>query len=261
MKTSGAIAGSMLAVAGLACVWTTGCQTVTTGRVGQPAAQDSIEGVQAILGEARRLNIMVLATGGDPVKTDPVAQAVKTGVEGRLAEKEFNLDAGAPDVTVTLGVQHKLYDRAGEYCLYEGTVDASVTRTRDRQVLGQQVIPVKGTRQLGDDNARRDLGEKMTAATADWVVKAATSGANDLAAVDITIRRPWRPFSGSDMASYARLFVEQVPRVRGVLTCRLVSQDAEARTVVFRVVYYRQEVPEGILNRLAGVPALAIRPN
>ncbi len=232
------------AMGGVALAAAAGCQTVTTG------------GVEASLGEARLLNVAVAATGAAPV-----ADMVRRKVENGLAEKQFNLDAQAPDIQVNLAVAQTVFDRSGSYVILEGTVDASVTRVFDRQALGHRTLTLRGDRQLGEDNAARSLGEKLGSAASEWVLKTAVSGVVDLAAVDISVRRPWRPFSGSDLAAYAKLFTDRVAAIPGVKACRVVSQQNPDRTLVFRVMYFRQEIPEGILNRIGNVKDLEIRPH
>jgi len=243
------------AAAGAVWIGASGCQTVTTGKVGEPGATDTAGGVEASLSEARRLNIAVDAKG-----PAPVADAVRRKVENGLAEKQFNLDAKVPDIQVNLAVATTVFDKSGNYVVLEGTADASVTRAFDRQTVGHQTLTVRADRQLGEDVAARALGEKLGGAAAEWVTKTAASGVVDLAAVDVTVRRPWRPFSGSDVAAYAKLFTDRVSAVPGVRSCRVVSQENADRTLVFRVLYFRQEIPEGILNRIANVKDLEIRP-
>ncbi len=247
----------MRAVAAAGAVWigASGCQTVTTGSVDKPAATDTAGGVEASLSEARLLNVAVAATGAAPV-----ADAVRRKVESGLAEKQFNLDAQAPDMQVNLTVSQTVFDRSGNYVILDGTADASVTRSFDRQTVGHQTLTVRADRQLGEDVAARVLGEKLGSAAAEWVVKTAGSAVIDLAAVDVTVRRPWRPFSGSDVAAYAKLFTDRVSAIPGVKSCRVVSQENADRTLVFRVLYFRQEIPEGVLNRIANVKDLGIRP-
>ena len=53
---------------------------------------------------------------------------------------------------------------------------------------------------------------------------------------------------------------DRVSAIRGVKACRVVSQENPDRTIVFRVLYFRQEIPEGVLNRIANVKELGINP-
>ncbi len=240
-------------VAGMAGMLAGGCATF--GRERRPDATDEIGGVKASLREVAHLNIAVAVTG-----KSPVAERVRLRIEDGLAEKAFALNRRDPDVDVNVAVNYTLFDRSGNYFVFEGTANALVTRPHDGQVLGREVINARGDRRLGEDLALQSLGDKMGAAAAEWTVRTVTSGIGDFAAADIVISRPWRLFPGSDAARYAQRFIEVVSTIPGIKWCRLVRQDLGSRELVFRILYIRRDVPEGILNRLANYRELGIEP-
>lgn len=247
----------VVATAGAIAIGGYGCSTVPKA-IEEGSGGGGPQGPDSVINTAETVNLNIAVTASG---TPPVADLVRRKVEGSLAQKSFNLDAKAPDVKVTLESSHKFIDTYAGRAIYEGTVDAAVIRVHDGQLLGRKIVPMRGERVFGEDNALRSLGDKLGVATAEWVTKTAQAGANDLVATDIKIRRPWRPFPGRDAASYATKFVEQVSRLEGVVTCRVIAQDRPDRTLVFRVVYYRREVSEGVLNRIANrLPDLGIAP-
>ena len=57
-----------------------------------------------------------------------------------------------------------------------------------------------------------------------------------------------------------RLFVRRVRSEPGVIDCRLVRQEGARKPLVFRIVFTRDEFPEGILNHLLGIDELKLAP-
>ncbi|HRU07504.1 MAG TPA: hypothetical protein P5137_17210, partial [Candidatus Brocadiia bacterium] len=92
-------------------------------------------------------------------------------------------------------------------------------------------------------------------------------GGDGLAVQDVTIRRPW--LVGRDPNTvwihdrdpeYAQRFIAAVRQIRGVVYCAMVAHDYDQRALTFRVVYLADALPEGLLNRLANMKDLKIKP-
>ena len=231
-----------------------GC--ATRGRIGGANTPDSISSVAAE-SQARLLNVQVSASPQGEKEASSVANSVKSAVEGKLAAKGFAVNDTSPDIKVALNVGVNLFDQSGGYYRYEGNVDASVQRTRDTKILGQTVVAAKGDRKLGQSSALQAVSGKLGADTADWVAGVATPLQSGLSANDITIKRP---LLTRDDPAYVKMFVDTVGAIDGVLSCTLVSQNYGSKTMVFRVVYYKDSFPEGLLNRLATIQDLGIKP-
>ena len=184
------------------------------------------------------------------------AGLVRNAVEGRLTAEGFIMDSGTPDVAVEMSVDASLFDRTGQSAIYEGEVQASVTRTHDRKLLGKTVIQEKGTREYGDAKAVNALSQILATKTAAWVDQASTSDRTELMASDITVRMG---LFRRDMAQYIRTFVGRVSPISGIALCEVASQNHAERYVTFRVVYYRKRFPEGLLNHLAGIDELELK--
>ncbi|HNR72300.1 MAG TPA: hypothetical protein P5233_17975 [Candidatus Paceibacterota bacterium] len=228
----------------------------TSGRPGPDnmAAEASAEAV-------RHFNFVVTAAGTGPV--EPVRQAV----EGRLAQSGYKLNAEAPDIQVQLAVRAAEFDRAGGYLRYEGTTEVGVNRVWDNKRLGYDSVSVRGRRGLGADEAMRNLAAELANGTAARVMAYARPEQSGLAVQDVTIRRPW--LVGRDPNTvwihdrdpeYAQRFIAAVRQIRGVVYCAMVAHDYDQRALTFRVVYLADALPEGLLNRLANMKDLKIKP-
>lgn len=208
------------------------------------AAEASAEAV-------RHFNVQVTVSGTGP------AEAIRQAVEGRLANDGYKLTPEAPDIKVRLAVRSTEFDRAGEYIRYEGTVEASINRVWDDKRLGFDSLSTRGKRGLGADEATRNLTADLADRTSAFVIKSARPEQTGLAALDVTIRRPWLTTNDPE---YAQRFIHAVKRQRGIIYCAMVADDYANRAMVFRVVYLADAMPEGLMNRLATMDGLHIKP-
>lgn len=240
----------------------TACRSVTTTTPGTPAAPPSppptaartvpdTMAAEASAEAVRHFNFVVNASGHGP--TDAIRQAV----EGRLAAAGYKMNNEAPDILVQLDVRASEFDRSGNYLRYEGTVEAGVNRTWDNKRLGYDTISVRGKRGLGQDEAMRNLTAELAAATATRVMNFARPEQSGLAVMDVTIRRPWLTTRDFE---YAQRLIRAIKAQRGVIYCAMVAHDYDAKLLTFRVVYLADAMPEGILNRLASIKDLRIKP-
>jgi hypothetical protein len=218
------------------------------------AAEASAEAV-------RYFNFRVTTSGRGP------ADAVRQAVEGRLVAAGYKLNADAPDLQVQLAVRSSEFDRAGDYIRYEGTVEAGVNRTWDNHRLGFATVSARGKRGLGADEAMRNLAAELVDGTAARVMAFARPEQSGLVVTDVTIKRPW--LVGRDPATlavidrdpeYAQCFIATVKKLRGVTYCALVAHDSDARVLTFRIAYLADALPEGLLNRLATLDDIKIKP-
>ena len=209
----------------------------------------------------RHFNFIVTVSGSGPTK------AVQQAVEGRLAATGYKLNNDAPDIKVSLAVRANEFDRAGSYIRYEGTVESEVNRSWDNKRLGFDTVSVRGKRGLGSDEAMRNLVTDLTSGAADQVMKFAQPEQSGLAVMDVTINRPWLADRDADTLGindrdpqYTQRFIAAAKRLRGVVYCALVGHDYKTRSLTFRLVYLAEAMPEGVVNRLATLEEIKIKP-
>jgi hypothetical protein len=254
------------------CLLLVGCRSVSTTNPGTPANPASPPPVagrnvpdtmaaEASAEAVRHFNVKLTTSGTGPT------EAIRRSVEGRLAAAGYKLNPDAPDIAVQLAVRTAEFDRSGNYLRYEGTVETGVNRCWDQKRLGYDTVSVRGKRGLGTDEAMRNLTGELADGTANLVMQFARPEQSGLAVLDVTIRRPW--LVGRDPATlwiydrdpeYSQRFIASVKQVRGVVYCAMVAHDYEARVMTFRVVYLADAMPEGLLNRLATMDDIKIKP-
>ena len=202
----------------------------------------------------RALNINVttvaLGEGTSVVKTD-----VQNAVEGGLVGRGFKINATRPEVSVMLQASASEFDSMGNFYVYKGDVAASVTREFDGKLMGKEKISVKGERTLDRKPALQALSKDLASETSAWVADTCTTAMSGLEALDVTVRRTWKK---GEQAGYARKFVRTVKAFPGVVKCVVVGQAPAEGQIVFRVVYYKEQIPEGLLFRIAEDPGLNI---
>lgn len=251
-KGFGLEVAAMVVAAGLL----TGC--ASTGRMAPAGGSGVVADTAAPASAATAAALLNVQVGAR--EQDPVSVAVRDAVKGRLTGENFQMAEDLPDLRVTLDVTTKPFDQSGNYWVFDGQVDASVTRMFDQRLLGRETLTARGERKLGKEEAQEAVGGALASKTASWVAGVAASGKSGLAANDITIRRYLLNRLSRDDAEYARFFISRVAQVDGVVSCVVASQDYATHTVTFRVVYYAQKFPEGLLNRLAAMDDLGIKP-
>ncbi len=191
---------------------------------------------------------------------DPASLSIRQAVRGRLTAENFKLNDDLPDLRVDLRVSAKPFDQTGNYWVYDGRADASVVRLFDQKTLGQQTFTARGERKLGQEEALASMQEALADKTATWISETAASGRSGLAAYDITLQRPALSRVWKDDSEYARFFISEVTKLNGLVSCVVAQQDYNLHTLVFRIVYYPEKFPEGLLNRLATMSQLDIKP-
>ena len=258
-RNSRGIGGLLVRAAALAAfgLAAQGCASLNRGGGITPPEQPvELDAAEA----AQHLNVEVkVKAEGDAAEA--VAGDLADSVEDALSGA-FKLTGKKPDVTVSLGVTAELHAEFGEHRMYKGDVDAAARRAHDNNLLGKRKFSEKGARGLGDSEALKSLARALDEPLTAWVAKTVTADEVGLKAADVTIR--WTRFQDlfgirRRRAEYARTFVAEVGRLKGVVHCELSDEDLSAREQVFRVVYYPEAFRAGLLNALAGIEALKIK--
>ena len=233
-----------------------GC--ATTRVISDPVGQPPTESARPVAESAvRQLNVHVATAGKDNLSRD-AALSVQDLLESRLVDEGYTVDAGYVDIHVDLDAAVEVFDRSGNYIVYDGVLAAEVNRTGDEKLLAGRKFTGRGDRALGEAKAMDNLVGTFAGTAGDWLISSLSPTRTGVGVEDITVQRVWYSPGRPD---YATVFVEEVNRLDGIVSCQLVSHDRSTRTMVFRVGFFRDRFPDGLLNRLALIPALHLKPS
>jgi hypothetical protein len=263
---AGAMASVLVAaLAGAGCRGPKVAQAPVAGTttVTQPfsgSGQQAADGAEADVA-SDTLNVAVTATGGGPDAAAMTSRA-KSAVESALAGAGFRLDASHPDLMVTLRAGAELFDQSGSYFVFNGSVEAEVTRMRDGRLVGKDRFETRGKRTLDREPALRALTDDLASQAKPWLLTACKPDQTGLKAEVLTVYFS-RLSTASARAAYAEKFVRRLGNGRepGVFSCVLVEEDGATRSQKYRMVCEAKQFPAGLLNRLAGIEELGLRPS
>ena len=193
-----------------------------------------------------RLNAHVRASGTSREAGVCVAQ-LGAMAQSVLMKSGFRMDPSAPDLTVSARAKTDLFDKSGNYYVYEGRATMRVTRDCDSSLIGEKTVSARGERKLEKEKALQSIGSKLASASRAWLTQKAKPANAGVKSVKLAVERAWR--LGSD-ARYSRELIRTVSAIPGIVSCRQVSHDYAGRKMVFRIAYIEDHFPEGMLNRL-----------
>jgi len=205
-----------------------------------------------------KLNVAVESEPRQDEEIATVTERVDNRIQSRLAASGFNISSGAPDLRVALGVDTELFDKLGSTYRYKGEVRTEVRRLFDNRLLGRQSFAVEGERAHSRGDALHNLADELADNAGNWLVSTCTDGAAGLKVEVVTIRR--RHLLDRADSEYAEMFIQTVSDIDGVASCELIERDHGDRRMAFRVVYFTEKLPAGLLNRLVTIDDLKLKP-
>lgn len=210
------------------------------------------------LAEIIRSKVLVLVKDVSGAKGEITAE-IASKVEAELIEKGFLVKGGEPFVTVDLKSAIDLFDKTGNYFVFEGVAEATITKA-DGQKLGSKEFVSKGQRQLEQERAERNVADAISEEVAKWVGETCTAKTMGVETVIVSLRiSDWATLLRSTESAAEKeilKFSEAVEKLDGVLSCRLVKSTESNRLLQFRIVYDSEKFPNGILTGTVTAKAL-----
>ncbi len=185
-----------------------------------------------------------------------LSSRIHNDVSGKMAAAGYVLSERGADVGVRVETEARLFDKSGNFIRYNGQADAEIIRLFDKKLLARNSFASEGPRTLGETEAVEALATFLSPLVTDWIAGALTPSAVGLTAVTMEVKRPW---IRRDDAAYVSKFVRIVSNLDGVVSCTHLPGDVSGRTYLFRIVYFPDRVPEGIVIRLANVAELNLK--
>lgn len=158
--------------------------------------------------------------------------------------------AAEPDIVVTLVPVRQVFDRTGEYAVFEGTVQVLVRASgNDRRIVGDRIFSARGKRGLGDLAAEKNLVAATLPQVKAWLKPLLTPSSVGFAATEfeLSLGAPVAEIGGFKAPEAVRRAAAGLPGVRSVT---LVRQEDGKGTFTYRAVYESSQFPGGFLNGL-----------
>lgn len=186
-----------------------------------------------------------------------LAANVKSAASQNISRRGFRLvEGGSPDVAVTFGVSQEEFNRAGNFIVYDGRVDARVVvSANENRVIDEKTFSVRGERDLGEAAATAKLSAAIMPQIDAWVAGAVT--AEKLAVDAVTVTVEYRHAKASQKAILVGDFVNAAKGTPGVRDCQLVAETwrpgwwGSTFDATYRIVYDASAFPGGPLNTIA----------
>ena len=224
-------------------------------------AQTQMATASAVLEQVRVL-VRQASRGED---AEQVAVLLGNGVQGALAAAGYRVVfEGRADIIADLGVTSEPLNARGTRVVYKGDADVAVTRAPELNAMsGQQMkdmvarnrFDVTGSPGRGRGDALKSVADKLSATVSPWLADACLKVGGKLEVCIVTIANGWFLSPHSD---YPTRFVQRVRAMPGVYDCTILATDNVNKTMQARIVYDRDQFPDGVMNRLYTVPELNI---
>lgn len=175
----------------------------------------------------------------DVALTDAVAKRGFT-VEGKR-------DA---DIIVTVNPVRTVFDRSGEYAVFEGTVQVVVQVVGSEQrILGDKVFSFRGKRGLGNLQADKNLAAAAAPKVIEWLGEVLKPSVVGLEAITFRLSLGCPVQEVGDLAA-PEAIRRAAAALKGVRCATLEFEDDAKGLFTYRAVYEKAEFPGGFLNTL-----------
>ncbi len=185
------------------------------------------------------------------------ANRFDTAVKSRLLCPEVKMEErGAVDFQLTFRPAVTLFDQTGESFLYTCEVEMTLRDAVGNRTFATRTLSLKGNRTFGQVAALGNLAEQAAADAAEWANRELRQTATEtLVAANLAIALPkslWEKITASrkEKSDSARVLevAGKLGTLPGVVACELLSCDHGNGVANFRIVYFREEYPAGILD-------------
>ena len=182
---------------------------------------------------------------------DDASAAFATGVRetavSALRKRKFQIvEDGANDLKLSMSARQTPFDTTGEYVALDGVVSASLDDAATGNVLAEKTFRGRNKASLGMEKATADLAEAMRPEISDWIAETVTP---EQIPLDVrTLRVTHIDHYPGGESAFIDDFVAALSGMSGVLRCETAARDAAPPSATFRVLYRRDDYPQGFVH-------------
>ena len=167
------------------------------------------------------------------------------------------IDGGDSDVRLTIRPKLKTVDQDLDYYRMNCDLVVELKSVNSGRVFGSNTFKLISQRRvLGKDAAVSQFEEPAANETSEWCrAELKRIAADELGVTVLTIQLPSAPKGETRRqdkdSSMINTLGDNLRKLPDVVSCRLVGQDAENGTCMFRTVYFKSSYPNGIMNEVS----------
>ena len=235
----------ILVLAATAAAFSTGCVSVTG--FDAPCQARSVE------------DSLTIAVVTDAAKGgEALAAGIKSAACKNISSRGFRLvDGDQPaDVIVGFGVSQTEYNRAGDFIVYDGAVNARVSVPADsNRIIDQKAFSARGERALGEVAATGKLREVLAPQVETWVNETVTAKKLSIEAVAVAVE--YTHVKASRKVVVVDEFIKAAKGTDGIRDCQLIGETwlpggvGATYTATYHIIYDAAALPNGPLNTIA----------
>ncbi len=192
--------------------------------------------------------------GIDIVNTDLDFSAVKSNIEGTVANMGYKVTSKNPFLVIYLNNKITTRDRLGNYFVMKGKSEMTVNKKLfDGTILARTTISKKGDRKLGIDDALSSLYEKIAVDAEIWIKRVCERELGNLVSENVVFDKEifddafgqnWFTDDDKSVAIKVNEFIKTLAKRKNILSCVKVGENSSEVTIEF--VYSQEEYPNGI---------------
>jgi len=227
-------------------VWSVNLVVDEKGAVVFPSAKSA-----KVVVNPSSLNVAVRPYRGDAVLDEFVLPAVR----GELVRLGYTVEGyRTPDVLFSFTTSKSVFDKAGDWYLYDGNVHAVVQRLKngtseDKRLIAEKTFEAHGPRGLGDRQAAKNIASSLAGELIGWARINLTADLVGLSAVTFEVPLASAVTVASDVAR-PEAIRKAAAGMKGVRVAELISQDNAKGLFTYRIVYETAVYPGGYFNAL-----------
>ena len=225
-------------------------------KAGVKAKPQIPDGPLVLLDDPQRdlLRLKITSTGAGADEKALSEDILQRTLEAISADDAKVVSGGNADLRLTIRSKLTTVDRDIDYVRMNCVVDVEMKSADGKRIFGVKKIEVVSPRRvLGKAAAISKLGKTAAEAAAEWCRKELKRIADtEVGAVILAVQLPAVPKgkrrdAAADSAAIKSIR-SKLARLPKLVSCRLVSQDAETGLCRYRVVYFISQYPDGPAN-------------
>lgn len=201
---------------------------------------------------------LLIETEGTKSTEKELAETIKTMVAGLVENKVAAVfTRGDADLRLVIKPTLNQIDKSGEYFRINSRTKLEIKDAYGNQIYGTREVSVKGVRTLGESEAIHNLSEPTAQESAQWCnEKLAKISEDELDIVVLRIeliKSAGQEDSDETVNIKIKAISDKLAKLPGLVRHDFTGVDTEQNICEFRLVYFKNSHPAGIMNSVGAL--------